>query len=86
MWKKDKISRKFKNIRFIGGGTGITPLYHIFIHMLTEDSKNEFKLHFYYGNKTKEDILLKNELDELMKKNDNFQVTHSLSREKIEGY
>lgn len=54
--------------------------------MLTEDLKNDFKLHFYYSNKTEEDILLKNELDELMKKNENFQVTHSLSREKIEGY
>eukprot|EP01130_Rhizamoeba_saxonica_P015952 TRINITY_DN7278_c0_g1_i3.p1 TRINITY_DN7278_c0_g1~~TRINITY_DN7278_c0_g1_i3.p1 ORF type:complete len:302 (+),score=71.88 TRINITY_DN7278_c0_g1_i3:223-1128(+) len=63
-----------QNILLIGGGTGITPLYQIIKHKLSDKSYGNMKL--LYANNTEDDILLKNELEELV--HDNFQVHHIL--------
>lgn len=53
--------------------------------MIEETKKNPYELHLIFGNKTKQDILLKEQIDE-MKENKHVDVVYSLSREQIEGY
>ncbi|PFH48399.1 hypothetical protein AMATHDRAFT_65573 [Amanita thiersii Skay4041] len=60
-------ANEFDEVAFIGGGTGITPLYQVLNHALTDKSnKTHFKLLFC--NLTEKDILLREELDSLKKK------------------
>ncbi|HQB60984.1 MAG TPA: FAD-binding oxidoreductase, partial [Spirochaetota bacterium] len=69
---------KRKNSVFIAGGVGITP-FKSFISSFKEKEAN-FTLLF--GNKTKDDILFKKELDSAR----GGKVIHVLSSEKIDGY
>lgn len=48
----------------ICGGTGITPMYQIMNHILS-DPKDKTRLHLIYANITMSDILLKQDLDRL---------------------
>lgn len=82
-WKKEKREKKFKKIRFIAGGSGITPLYFILIHILEEDL--DIELHFLFSNKKEEDILLREELEKV-RKSGRMTVVHTLSRENKEGF
>ena len=71
----------------IAGGTGITPMYSIALASLLGRENLEIKL--LYSNKTKNDILLKSELDNLAKTYpDRFQVFYTLTRHNanIDGY
>jgi ferredoxin-NADP reductase len=64
-------SNSYKKIGLIAGGTGITPcLQFIRNILLSPDYMNEDKtqLLLFYQNRTEEDILLYDELQELMKK------------------
>lgn len=79
-WKMGGMEKTFKEIRFIGAGSGITPLYYIILHMIEEMDDTQFKLHLLYGNKTESDILLKKQLDEMNKK-ERVDITYTLSRE-----
>lgn len=58
---------QFNHIGLIGGGTGITPLYQL-IHQVLKDAKDNTKITLLYGSKTNDDILLKQELDQLVEK------------------
>jgi NAD(P)H-flavin reductase len=73
-----------KNLVFIAGGIGITP----FISMIREriHSRKRQKITLIYAAKTKEDILFKEELDNI--KEEWFKKVYVLSQEKIEeeGY
>ncbi|AMD22744.1 HHL026Wp [Eremothecium sinecaudum] len=62
-WKQNS----YDSVVMIGAGTGITPLYQMVRHIVT-DPKDNTKIHLLYGNKTPQDILLKRELDELSAK------------------
>merc|ERR1712003_76475 len=55
------------HVGLIAGGTGITPAYQI-IKAVVKDKKDNTKVYLLYANKTEEDILLKDELDELARK------------------
>jgi nitrate reductase (NAD(P)H) len=55
------------HVGLIAGGTGITPAYQI-IKAVVKDKKDSTKVYLIYANKTEEDILLKEELDELAAK------------------
>jgi cytochrome-b5 reductase len=58
---------EFEHVGLVGGGSGITPLYQILGHAL-KDKNNATKFTLLYGNLTEEDILLRQELDNLKKK------------------
>jgi ferredoxin-NADP reductase len=65
---------------FIAGGAGITPFIAIFRDLAQKNSLNRNRLLF--ANKTKKDIIIKDELEKLL--GDNF--VNILSDEKVEGY
>ena len=58
---------KLSEVGLICGGTGITPAYQI-IKAITKDKKDKTKVRLLYANKTEDDILLRDELDELASK------------------
>ena len=68
----------------IAGGSGITP----FLSMAAAiaDGTEDFCLTLLYGSRTKDDILLKEEFDEITAKTDKVKVIHVLSEEKAEGF
>lgn len=61
------------DIGYIAGGTGITPCYHVLQSALRNNDKTKHKMIF--GNKTVDDILLKDELEEIEQNNsDRFEL------------
>lgn len=64
-----------KEIILIAAGSGITPM----ISFMKSEKEKNFKL--YYGNRTKDDILFKNELEGL-----DIDKKYYLSREDVEGH
>jgi len=62
------------------GGTGITPMYQALQCLFREDGMDtDTKVTLLYANKTEDDILLKEELDQMQKSNpDRLQVTYLL--------
>ncbi|KDQ51129.1 hypothetical protein JAAARDRAFT_41396 [Jaapia argillacea MUCL 33604] len=75
-WKMNE----FEDVGMIAGGSGITPMYQILNHALTDPSnKTKFKLIF--ANLTEPDILLREEFDALKKKYpNNFDVIYTLDK------
>ncbi|GJD11131.1 NADH-cytochrome b5 reductase-like protein [Galdieria sulphuraria] len=64
-----------KEIGFVAGGTGITPVYQLIDYILS-NPKDHTKITLLYANKTPEDILLKSELDALQRKHSDRLVIH----------
>ncbi|KII93272.1 hypothetical protein PLICRDRAFT_171052 [Plicaturopsis crispa FD-325 SS-3] len=60
-------ANEFEDVALIGGGSGITPLYQILTHALA-DKGNKTKFKLLFSNVTEEDILLREEFDDLKKK------------------
>jgi len=70
-----------KHIGMLAGGTGIAPMLQVIEDVLHEaDDKTHISLVF--ANRTEEDIILKDRLDELAKKHPNFEVHYVLSSPK----
>jgi ferredoxin-NADP reductase len=67
----------------VAGGSGITPFMSILRYIVEKDLKNNVIL--IYSNRTKQDIIYKDELEEIEKNNSNIKVIHCLTREKWEG-
>ena len=68
-----------KRIGLIAGGTGITPMYAIAYASLHANEGIDFT--FLYSNKTKNDVFLQKELDELATKFPNqFKLFYTLTR------
>ena len=65
---------------FIAGGAGITPFISILRQLKKENKLDNNKL--FFSNKTSKDIILKDELDEMLKNNVHYTVT----REKNTAY
>uniref|UniRef100_A0A7S2QRW4 NADH-cytochrome b5 reductase n=1 Tax=Norrisiella sphaerica TaxID=552664 RepID=A0A7S2QRW4_9EUKA len=70
-----------KSIIMLAGGTGITPMYQALQSIFKYDEHdNDLEVTLLYGNKTEEDIMLREELEALQKKFSNrFSVVHILS-------
>lgn len=68
-----------KRIGFIAGGSGITPMLQIILEVL-KNPADLTELDLIFANHTEQDILLKDQLDELASKHKNFRVTYVLSR------
>ena len=79
VYKKKEVEHKKMRLGLIAGGTGITPMYSI--ALASSLAKDGVKIWFLFSNKTKDDILCKDQLDELAKINpDNFKLFHTLTR------
>ncbi len=64
---KENKSRKYKKFSFIGGGSGVTPLYQVIQHLLDE-RHHQFDLRLLLANVTEADILIRERLDDLKRK------------------
>jgi len=62
--KSPPIVKKVKRVGMIAGGTGITPMYQL-IKDICKHPDDETKLQLIFANQSENDILLRNELDEL---------------------
>ena len=58
---------KVKQVSMIAGGTGITPMLQL-VRAVFRDPEDETCLSLLFANQTEEDILLRNELEEVQKK------------------
>ncbi|GAA0158561.1 reductase [Lithospermum erythrorhizon] len=59
---------KFANkLAMIAGGTGITPIYQV-MQAILKDPEDETEMYVVYANRTEDDILLKDELDDWAEK------------------
>ena len=68
-----------KKFSMIAGGTGITPMWQVLSEILAnKEDKTHVKLLF--ANQSEDDILLREELDELAAKHDNFDVWYTVDK------
>ena len=71
-----KIASYEKDAVFISTGTGATPMFD----MLRDYLRNgNGKAHYFYGEKTKEDILFKDQLEILKAENEGLEIYYSIS-------
>ncbi|KAL4941748.1 hypothetical protein BDV06DRAFT_175761 [Aspergillus oleicola] len=69
----------FNNVTFILGGSGLTPGYQIIAHILNSTG-DKTKIKAVYANKSKSDILLRDQLDDFAETHsDQFSITYVLS-------
>jgi cytochrome-b5 reductase len=57
---------KYRSIGLVAGGTGITPCLQVMRHILESDPSDRTSFVLFYQNRTFEDILLREELEELL--------------------
>lgn len=87
MWKPAKRSRKIRKLAMIAGGSGITPIWATLkaiadecLALPPEERRDHIEISVVYGNRTEEDILARNEIDELSRALEgNLKVWHVLS-------
>lgn len=71
---------KYNTIGLIAGGTGITPCLQVIRHILESDPTDHTSFVLFYQNRTFEDILLKDVLDELQRMHpDRLKIRYFLS-------
>jgi len=69
-----------EQISMVAGGTGITPLYQL-ARAIVSDKDDKTKIKLVYSNHTVNDILIKDELDELASKSDGkLEVWYTVSK------
>ena len=77
--------RDAKNVLALAGGSGITPFFSMAASIA--DGIEDYNLTIIYGSRNKDCILLKNELDDIVKRsNGKVKIVHVLSEEQAEGY
>lgn len=78
--KDPLIEIQVDTINMIAGGTGITPMLQLAREILV-DAKEKIKLSLVFANQTEDDILLRDELDELAEKHPNqFKVWYTVDK------
>lgn len=76
--------RDAKTVVGIAGGSGITPF--LSLARAISEGDEDCNLILLYGSRTYDQILFKQELDDLEDKSDRVKVVHVLSHEKLDGY
>jgi len=71
---------KKQKIGMIVGGTGITPMIQA-LHAILGTTDNTTEVSMIFGNRTQNDILLQNTIDDWAAKHDRFKVVHVLNQE-----
>ncbi|KAK4804617.1 hypothetical protein SAY86_004434 [Trapa natans] len=80
---KPKFARK---LAMLAGGTGITPIYQV-AQAILGDSEDRTEMYVVYANRTEDDILLRDELDEWAEKHgDRFKVWYVVQESVREGW
>ncbi|GIL55781.1 hypothetical protein Vafri_11308 [Volvox africanus] len=75
-----KVRKHATHMSFIAGGTGITPCYAV-IKAALKDPEDTTQLSLIFANNTEEDILLREELDELANNHpERFHLWHTVSQ------
>ncbi|KAJ7965621.1 Nitrate reductase [Quillaja saponaria] len=74
-----------KKLAMLAGGTGITPIYQV-VQAILKDPEDETEMYVVYANRTEDDILLREELDEWAKKYDRFKVWYVVQESMREGW
>uniref|UniRef100_A0A8B9KQA3 NADH-cytochrome b5 reductase n=1 Tax=Astyanax mexicanus TaxID=7994 RepID=A0A8B9KQA3_ASTMX len=78
--KSDAKVRKFRHVGMIAGGTGITPMLQL-IRSITADPTDNTKCSLIFANQTEKDILLRKELEEVLKNHpDKFNLWYTLDK------
>jgi len=82
--RKDKKSEpklsSYKKISMIAGGTGITPMLQLIRHAI-RDSGDDIQMALLFANQTEEDILLREELEQVQKDHpDRFKLWYTVDR------
>ncbi|KAF7707654.1 NADH-cytochrome b5 reductase 2 [Silurus meridionalis] len=78
--KSDAKLRKFKHVGMIAGGTGITPMLQL-IRSITADPTDNTRCSLIFANQTENDILLRKELEEVVKNHpEKVHVWYTLDR------
>lgn len=76
--------RDAHHVMAIVGGSGITPIMAMAESLA--DRKQDYYLTIFYGAKTKKDLIFKERLDFLAKKDPQIEVVYLLQNEALEGY
>jgi cytochrome-b5 reductase len=81
------VTRHVRHLGLIAGGTGITPMYQILNEILKEQTsivpgqRVDIKIWLLFANQTEEDILLREELEQLAASNsDRFKLWYTVDR------
>lgn len=77
--------KKGKKLAMLAGGTGITPIYQV-AQAVLKDPEDETEMFLVYANRTENDILLKDELDEWSKRDKRFKVWYVVNESVREGW
>lgn len=72
-------ANEFESIGMIAGGSGITPMYQV-MQDIASNPSDKTKVTLIYSNKTEQDILLREQFDELAKKDDRFTIVYGLDK------
>ncbi|CAB3234070.1 unnamed protein product [Arctia plantaginis] len=74
-----QVFKSVKTLYLIAAGTGITPMLGLIKFMLSRSNPRCELTHLIFFNKTEEDILFRDNFEEIIKEDDRFKVTHVLS-------
>ncbi|KAJ8618900.1 hypothetical protein MRB53_015086 [Persea americana] len=74
-----------KRLVMIAGGSGITPIYPV-MQAILKDPSDRTEMYVVYANRTEDDVLLREEMDEWAKKHQNVKVWYVVSEAKREGW
>ncbi|XP_022135589.1 nitrate reductase [NADH]-like [Momordica charantia] len=74
-----------KKLAMLAGGTGITPIYQV-AQAILKDSEDETEMFLVYANRTEDDILLREEMDEWVKSDKRFKVWYVVKESVREGW
>jgi cytochrome-b5 reductase len=85
------VTRRIRRLGLIAGGTGITPMYQILNEILKEQTsivpgeRVDIKIWLIFANQTEQDILLRDELQQLAASNsDRFKLWYTVDRDSEE--
>ncbi|XP_066439380.1 NADH-cytochrome b5 reductase 2 [Eleutherodactylus coqui] len=78
--KSEPQTKTTKHLGMLAGGTGITPMLQLIRH-ITRDPHDDTKCYLIFANQTEDDILLRSELEDVVKSHpDQFKVFYTLDR------
>lgn len=78
--KSEPAKHKVKKVGLIAGGTGITPMLQL-VRQIFKDSADHTKCWLLFANQTEDDILLRNELEEIASQQpERFHLWYTLDR------